>query len=152
MVKTASYKLYMFPRLRSLETPSDKLKAVYTSFILPKLVYASPTWSSSLNMTQLKQFERVQKRACKVILGPAYVDYNNAVVKFNLPRLTTTYKQALTKLSAGILQIPPHQHLLPPESPHKRATRHQNLLVHVKTRTERNRLSAIPTIVRGINF
>ena len=133
MVKTASHKLYMLRRFRSLGTLSDELKAVYTSSILPELVYASPTWSSSLNVTQSKQLERVQLRACKVILGPAYIDYDNAVVTLNLPRLTTTYKHALTKFGAGLLQIPCHQHLLPPEAPHQRTTRHQNLLVPIKT-------------------
>ena len=151
MVKTASYKLYMLDCLRSLGTPSDQLKAVYTSSILLKLFYASPTWSSSLNMTQSKQLERVQRRACKVILGPTYVDYDNAVVTLNLPTLTTTYENALRKFGAGLLQIPGHWHFLPSEAPHQRTTRHQNLLVPVKARTQQCRLSAIPTIVRGIN-
>ena len=94
MVKMASYKLYMLRCLRLLGTPSDELKAVYTSFILPKLVYANPTWSSSLNITQSKQLGRVQRRACKITLGPAYVDYDNAVVTLNLPRL---YLQTCTQ-------------------------------------------------------
>ena len=141
----------MLRRFSSLGTPSDQLKAMYTLLILPELVYTSPTWSSSLNVTQLKQLERIQKTACKVILGPAYVDYDNAVVTLNLPRLPTTYEHVLRKFGAGLLQIPRHRHLLPPEAPHQRTTRHQNLLVPVKARTQRYRLSAIPTIVRGIN-
>ena len=136
MVKTASYKLYMLRCLRSLGTQSDELKRMYTLLILPELVYASPIWSSSLNVTQSKQLERVQRRECKVILGPAYIDYDNAVVTLNLPRLTTTYKHALTKFDAGLLQISRYQHLLPPEAPHQRTTRHQNLLVPVKARAE----------------
>ena len=42
VVRAASYRLYMLRRLRSLGTPANELKGVYTSFILPKLVSASP--------------------------------------------------------------------------------------------------------------
>ena len=67
IVRAASYRIYMLRRLRSLGTPADELKGVYTSFILPKFMYASPAWSPSLNLTQQQQLERVQKRACRVI-------------------------------------------------------------------------------------
>ena len=98
MVKTTAYKLYILRRLRSLGTPSDELKAVYISFILLKSVYAS-----SLSISRLKQLERVQKRACKVILGPAYIDCDNTVITLNFPRLTTTYNKELTKFGAELL-------------------------------------------------
>ncbi|MPC90631.1 hypothetical protein E2C01_085628 [Portunus trituberculatus] len=35
-------------------------------------IYVSVTWSSSLSSTQQQQLENVQKRACRIILGPAY--------------------------------------------------------------------------------
>ena len=71
-VRSAAYKLYMLRRLRSLGTPAEELKGVYITFILPKLMYASPVWSSSLTRTQQQQLESVQKRAYRIILGAAY--------------------------------------------------------------------------------
>ena len=153
VVKAASYRLYMLRRLRSLGTPANELRAVYTSFILPKLVYASPAWSSSLNTTQLQQLERVQKRACRVILGPAYIDYNAALSSLSLPTLAERYHHALATFGEGLLKSQRHRHLLPPEAPPPtRSTRHSNKLVPLKApRTDRYKRSAIPTIIRGIN-
>lgn len=42
IIRAASYRLYMLRRLKSLGAQADDLKTIYTSFILPKLMYASP--------------------------------------------------------------------------------------------------------------
>ena len=153
IVKAASYRLYMLRRLKSLGTPADELKGVYTSFILPKLVYASPAWSSSLNATQLNQLEKVQKRACRVILGPEYIDYSTALTSLGLPTLADRYHLAVTRFGSGLLRSHRHRRLLPPcAPPPTKATRHSNTLVPLKApRTDRYNRSAIPTIIRGIN-
>ena len=153
VVKAASYRLYMLRRLRSLGTPASELKGVYTSFILPKLTYASPAWSSSLNATQLHRLERVQKRACRVILGPAYDNYDAALTSLSLPSLAERYNQALTVFGAGLLKSQRHRHFLPRDAPHtSRTLRHNNRLMPLRAqRTDRYKHSAIPTIIRGIN-
>ncbi|MPC66826.1 hypothetical protein E2C01_060980 [Portunus trituberculatus] len=94
IISSASYKIYMLHRLRSLGAPADALRGVYLTFILPKLMYASPAWSSSLNLTQRQQLERVQKRAFRIILEPAYGD---ALTCLSLPRLATRHQEALEK-------------------------------------------------------
>ncbi|XP_047483008.1 uncharacterized protein LOC125035007 [Penaeus chinensis] len=47
--------------------PLPELHNIYRLFILPKMIYASPTWAPSLTATQLLQLDRVQKRAAKII-------------------------------------------------------------------------------------
>ncbi|XP_063854348.1 uncharacterized protein LOC135096624 isoform X4 [Scylla paramamosain] len=85
-VRSATYKLYMMRRLRSLGTLTDELRGVCLTFILPKLMYASPAWSSSLTHTQQLQLERVQKRACRVIFVPAYTTCDEALTTLSLFR------------------------------------------------------------------
>ena len=85
----------MLQRLRSLGIPVAELKGVYTSFTLPKLIYASPAWPSSLNLTQ-QQLVKVKKRACKVILGPACIIHDNAL-STNLHSIFLYIKKALVK-------------------------------------------------------
>ncbi|MPC89285.1 hypothetical protein E2C01_084223 [Portunus trituberculatus] len=51
-MRSAAYTLYMLRRLKSLGTPADELKGIYITFILPKLTYASPVWSTSLTCTK----------------------------------------------------------------------------------------------------
>ena len=153
MVRSASYKLFMLRRLSSLGAPADALKVVYTTFILPKLMYASPAWSSSLSLTQQLQLERVQKRACRTILGQAYTHYEDALSTLCLPSLSSMHRAALEKFGKGILHHPRVRQLLPPDAPPApRATRNPKRIVPPKIpRTDRYRLSAVPTIVRLIN-
>jgi len=149
-IRSASYRIYMLRRLKSLGTPAKELKGVYTSFILPKLMYASPAWSSSLNLTQQQSLERVKKRAWKVILGPAYEDYDKPLTTLLLHRLTTRRLEALTKFRHDLINHHRHRHLLPERAPPPaRVTRHHNKLFLLRApRTDRYRHSAIPTIVR----
>ncbi|MPC86129.1 hypothetical protein E2C01_080945 [Portunus trituberculatus] len=72
-------------------TPTDQLKAIYLTFILPRLMYASLVWSSSLTSTQQQQLEDVQKRACRIILGPAYTNYGHALTTLNLSTLASRH-------------------------------------------------------------
>ena len=57
IIRAASYRIYKVCRLRSLVITASELKRVYTSFILLKLVYTSPAWSSSLSLTKQEKFE-----------------------------------------------------------------------------------------------
>ncbi|XP_045104600.1 uncharacterized protein LOC123500043 [Portunus trituberculatus] len=143
----------MLRRLKSLGTPADELKGIYITFILPKFMYASPVWSSSLTFTQHQQLENVQKRACRIILGPAYTDYDHALSTLDLPTLATRHQAALVKMGRGLLRHSRLRHLLPPDAPQPiHATRHTNVVMPLKApRTDRYLHSAIPSMVRAIN-
>ena len=153
IVRAASYKLYMLRRLKSLGTPGKELCTVYSTFVLPTLMYASPVWSSSLTLTQKQRLERIQKRACRIILGPAYDGYDRALSTLSLPRLSERHREALGKFGENLLGHPRHRHFLPPDAPPpRRTTRHINKLVPISApRTDRYKNSAIPTIVNMIN-
>ncbi|MPC80310.1 hypothetical protein E2C01_074887 [Portunus trituberculatus] len=116
-VKSAAYRLYMLRRLKSLGTPADELKGIYITCILPKLMYASTVWSSSLTCTQQQQLENVQKRACRIIIGPAYTDYDHALSTLNLPTLATRHQAALIKIGRGLLRHSRLRNLLPLNAP-----------------------------------
>ncbi|MPC28388.1 hypothetical protein E2C01_021591 [Portunus trituberculatus] len=77
-VRSAAYRLYMIPRLKSLGTPADKLREIYFTFILPTLMYSMPPRSF-----QQQQLENVPKRAS--ILRPAYTNYDDALATLCLP-------------------------------------------------------------------
>lgn len=153
IIRTASFKLYMLRRLRSLGTPGKELGEVYKIFILPTLTYGSQAWSSSLNLTQKQQLERVQKRACKIILGPDYNGYDNALSTLSLSKLSQQHQEALHKFGKKLLTHSRYRNFLPPYAPPPtRATRHYNKLVPIRApRTDRYKNSTIPTIVKMLN-
>lgn len=78
-------------------------------------MYTSRVWSSSLTLTQRQQLERVQKRAFRIILGPAYHIYDNALTNLSLSTLSGRQKDALRKFGDGLLHHPRHRHILPPD-------------------------------------
>ncbi|XP_076052858.1 uncharacterized protein LOC143032271 [Oratosquilla oratoria] len=153
IVRTASYKLYMLSRLKSLGTPTSELQEVYKTFIIPTLMYASPAWSSSLTLTQRQKLERVQKRAYRIILGLVYSGYDHALTTLTLSRVSQRHGEALKKFGENLFSHPRHRHFLPPDAPPPRhKTRHRNMLVPIKVpRTARYKNSAIPSIVHIIN-
>ena len=120
VVKSSSFRLHLLRRLKSLGVPAHELLSVYTTFILPKLTYASPTWSSSLNATQRKHLEKVQKRACKIILSPSYSTYQEALNTLTLSTLTDHHHDHICKFAKKLLHHPRHRLLLPPEIPSPR--------------------------------
>ena len=107
-IRSASYKIYMLRRLKSLGTPVDELKEIYISFILPKLMYVSPAWSSCLNKAHHHQLEKIKKHALSLILGPAYNDYKGALNMLNLLRLSVKHEEAPMKFGEDLLKYLTH--------------------------------------------
>lgn len=68
--------------------PSEVHKVCGT-FIVPKLTYASPALSSSLTRTHMDRPERVQKRACRIMLGPSYISYKETLNNWDSSNLNT---------------------------------------------------------------
>ena len=151
-ISATSFRLHMLRRLKSLGVPKPELTNIYKTFILPKLTYASPAWSSSINNTQLKKLDRVQKRAVKIILGTSYNGYEASLSTLGLSTLATLYQQTLLQFGKHLLKSQRHRHLLPPPAPPpRRAARSHNILEPVRSRTDRHKNSPVPTIVRLIN-
>ena len=151
-VKASSYRLFILRRLKSLGLPITELRNLYQTFILPKLTYASPAWSSSITATHQRKLERVQKRAVKIILAPNYNGYDNGLVALNLVPLSQLYQQLQLSFANKLLQNPRHRDLLPPPAPRpQRSLRTVNKLKPIRARTERYRRSPVPAMVHAIN-
>ncbi|MPD04446.1 hypothetical protein E2C01_100137 [Portunus trituberculatus] len=56
-------------------------------------------------------------RACRIILDPAYTDYDHTLSTLNLPTLATRHQTALVRMGRGLLRHPRLRHLLPPTLP-----------------------------------
>ena len=133
IIRSSSYRLFMLRRLKTLGLPQTELCNIFKTFILPKLTYASPAWSSSLNTTQLKKLENIQKRATKIILGPTYNDYAEAQVTLSLPSLSSIFNLNMLRFGKKVLKNPRHRHLLPPLAPSRsRAIRTCNKLIPIR--------------------
>ncbi|MPC14580.1 hypothetical protein E2C01_007348 [Portunus trituberculatus] len=65
----------------------------------------------------VQQLEDVQKRACRIILGFDYTNYDHALTILSFPRLASRHREALVRLGRGLLRHPRLRHLLPQPTP-----------------------------------
>ncbi|KAI8518836.1 hypothetical protein Bbelb_020930 [Branchiostoma belcheri] len=76
-------------QLRRAGLPANDLTTIYFGYIRPLLEYAAPAWNAALNNKQITKLERVQTRACRIILGRRYTSYRDALQHLNLQSLAT---------------------------------------------------------------
>ena len=79
----------MLSTLKRFNLPVSDLIAVYVGYIRPLVEYVVPVWHGGLTQEQSIAIERIQKRACKIILGVFnYSSYEEALQTCSLQRLT----------------------------------------------------------------
>lgn len=150
-VRRASLRLYMLKQLKRSGAPRPEMLQVYSSFIRPVLEYASVIFCSGLPESLSLDIEHVQKRACRVILGQSYCDYEHALSVLGLTTLKER-RQSLFKNFANSLNANDRSNILPPKSDSERCLRSAGLHRNVPfSRTERYRRSAVPEITRFLN-
>ena len=148
LIKSAIYYLFLLRRLKKLRTPSRELVNIYSMFMLPKLLYASPAWLSSLSLIQHHQLEQVQKRAVRLILGSQYT-YQEALHTLHLTTLQARHAHFLEKFAKKLLHHPRHRNtLMLAASPPRHSIRHTNTLISIRVRMDRYKKSAVPAHLR----
>ena len=61
--------LHSFSNLKRFGMPTEVLKSVYCSYVIPSLEYACPAWHPGLTKDQSDRLEMISKRAVTIILG-----------------------------------------------------------------------------------
>ena len=153
MVKKARRSLFILYRARQFGFSVRTIYTLYIWFIRTGLEYAAPVWHSGLTAQQRARLERIQKRCLRIILGDAYVTYENALRVLNCMTLEARREQLTVRLGRSMLRSTAHRHMLPPtlRDVHQRNTRHGHKLRPIRCVHERYRNSAIPYIVRKLN-
>ena len=83
----------MLTTLKRFGLPIEDLKTIYIGFIQPLAEYAVPAWHPGLTEHQHYALERIQKRACRIMLGTKYDSYINALEQCQLTNLRTRREQ-----------------------------------------------------------
>ena len=100
IIKKGSKRLYLLKILKSYKAPKDALKRW------------SSIWNGNLTKEQVKDFERIQKRAMKIICPE--LDYHQALVELNIKSLADRRDTLCIQLIKD-MSNPEHRlhHLLP---------------------------------------
>ena len=70
--KKANSRLYLLKLLKHFNLPSDDLVTIYSRFVRPTVEYAAPVWHPGITVHEDVVLERIQKRACRIIVGKDY--------------------------------------------------------------------------------
>ena len=79
----------MLHKLYSFNLSDEDMVTIYTLYIRSILEQSCQVWHFSITHEEKADIERVQKAACKVILGERYSDYPSALDALNLDSLAT---------------------------------------------------------------
>ena len=143
----------MLTTLRQFTSNREDLRAIYISFIRPTLEYCSQLWHPGLTKQLAKNIERVQKRACRIIIGyENYIDYTSACRDLNLDTLYKRRQAAFSKLATDILKDANHP-LYPSAQLYDsdRSMRRPRRFAVPRARSERYRKSVVPALIRAMN-
>lgn len=154
LCKKASQRLFLLRRLKNSAIPPDDLTSIFTIYIRPTLEYAAPVWHSGLTSVQSKAIERVQRRAVRIILGRDFTSYSNACSRLGLPSLSSRREDLTRAFATSLRRSDQFRSWLPPErgTISRRLTRSSNDLDLAHCNTERYKKSAIPYMIRLLNF
>ncbi|CAH1267096.1 TBCK [Branchiostoma lanceolatum] len=152
MVAKSGRKLFLLKRLKKFNLPQCDLVAIYIGYIRPILEYAVPVWSSGLTKRQSDQLERLQKRACRTIMGNSYTGYQHALEHLGLSTLATRREHLCLKFARSLMDSE-FRDWLPPQRAQitGRVTRNNHKLNCPKVKTNRYLNSCIPYMTRLIN-
>ena len=133
-------------------TNRQDLKKIYVLQVRSKLEQSAVVWHSSLTQKCKNKLERVQKSALRVILGPRYTNYSDALEKLNLQTLDERRKNLCFKFAKKCLSVDKLKKMFPLNvNQHKMNKRKHEKYKVSKSLTERHKSSAIPYMQRLLN-
>ena len=149
----ANRRLFMLRTLKKFDFTQDELAIVFKSYLRPILEYAAVVWHSSITSKQSNDIERIQNRACKIILGRNYSSYENAITTCNLDSLIDRRETLCLKFATGLASNVRTEHLIPPTRMeiHGRNLRNSSAISQIRTRTSRFYNSPVPYFINLLN-
>ena len=149
----ASGRLFMLSRLKKFDLSVEDLVTIYVGFVRPLLEYAVPVWHSGLTEKQHQALERIQKRACRIILGGGYSSYQDALVVCNMPDLRSRRDKICLDFATKLYESQQFRSWLPKLRSEvvKVPLCNSNMMTLAKVRTQRYANSAIPYMVKKWN-
>ena len=113
---------------------------------------SSVVWGSSLSDENKADLERVQKNACRIILGNQYIDYENSLEKIGLQTLEERRKILALRFGQNCVENKKIRKLFPLRNKeHKFKTRKEEKYKILQCKKERLQKSTIPYLRKILN-
>ena len=145
ILKKANSRLYMLKLLKHFNLPTDDLVPIYSGFVRPTAEYAAPVWHSGITDADSAALERIQKRACIIIIGKDYSTYQNALERCDLKSMSDRREHLCLSFFNSLMESERFQSWVPPTkgAVHGRVLRNSHKLTLPFCRTVRYQKSPL---------
>ena len=147
LVAKANGKMWFLRRLKTLGASEVTLIDIYKLFIRSHLEFCAPLWSGAISSKNCQDLERIQKTACKIILGQQFCSYEVALERLEFESLEDRRNHLSLKFAKNCAENPNLSHLFPKGI----TTRTRTTYLEPEYRTGRFGNSAIPFMIRLLN-
>ena len=151
ITRRATKKLWVLMRFKSLSGSTDQLVLIYQTRVRSTLEFAAPVFHSGLTLEQSTKVERVQKKACAIILGNRYQNYESALVELNLEQLDERRLRLCYNFAIKCTKSSRHSSIFPPNPNHKPDRRSSKPYLERLCHTARHFNSPVPFLSRLLN-
>ena len=103
IVKKANQRMLLLRKSSEFTTKIEDLKAIYLSYVRGTLEQSSVLWGSTLSEENKLDIERVQKNACRIILGKNYTSYEESLHLIGLETLEERRKHLALKFGENCI-------------------------------------------------
>ena len=152
LVKDANKRMLMLHAASKFTNDKHVLKQIYFSRIRCKLDQSSVVWNSSLTQKNVRDLERVQKAAVRIICGKNYESYSGTLSELGMVTLAERRAKLCLKFAKKSLKIENFGHLFPKNNKrHDMKTRKSDFIKICNSYGQRYYKSAIPSMQRMLN-
>ena len=148
----ANVRLELLRKVSSFGASIEDMKNIYVLYIRSVLEQSCIVWHSRLTEENSQDIERVQKAAMRIILGIKYTEYENALEKVDLEKLSERRTMLCLKFAQNCLKHEKTKDIFKlSEKNHPMRTRYPEHFDVKYANTGRLQTSAIPYMQRLLN-
>ena len=152
IVKKANQRMLLLRKSTEFTNSIADLKIIYKSYVRSQLEQSSVLWGSSITEENKIDLERVQKNACRIILGSKYINYEDSLKLIGLDTLEERRKHISLNFAKNCIENKTTKKLFPLRNKlHKFKTRKEEIYKVKKPKLKRLQNSTVPFLRKILN-
>ena len=152
LVKKAFKRMQLLFKAAKFTNSKEDLKSIYVTYIRSVIEQSAVVWHSSLSKKNIKDLERVQKAAVRVIMGKDYSTYKEGLKLLKINNLKLRRDKLCLSFAKKCIKNEKVKNMFPLRKViHGMKKRKHRKFQNVRTNTTRYKQSAIPYMVKLLN-
>ena len=146
--KKANSRVLLLRKACEYTNSTDDLRSIYLMHVRNALEQSCVIWHSNLTEENKTDLERIQKNACRIILGNQYVNYEESLKRLNLPTLSERREKLALRFALNCTENEKTKKLFPLK---RRKFRNEEKYKVIFAKTKRLANSTVPYLQKLLN-